>query len=142
MAPLSLDALAGYFSSLTPGRLDQLGQYYAEDAWFRDPFNEVRGVPAIRAVFEDMYRRLSDPRFRVTGQYAGNDGAVLLWEFEFALRGGGRRHAIQGASHLRMDGAGRIRFHWDYWDAAELYATIPVLGLVMRWLRRRAAHGR
>ena len=142
MAPLSLDALAGYFSSLTPARLDRLDQYYAEDAWFRDPFNEVRGVPAIRAVFEDMYRRLSDPRFRVTGQFTGNDGAVLLWDLEFALREGRRRHVIQGASHLRMDVAGRIRFHRDYWDAAELYATIPVLGRGMRWLRRRAAHGR
>jgi hypothetical protein len=141
MAPVSLDALAGYFNSLTPGRLDELGHYYAEDAWFRDPFNEVRGLPAIRAIYEDMYRRLCDPRFRVSGQFAGNDGAVLLWEFEFALREGGRRHVIKGASHLRLDASGRIRSHRDYWDAAELYATVPVLGLAMRWLRRRAAHG-
>ena len=141
MASVSLDALAGYFSSLTPGRLDELCQYYAEDAWFRDPFNEVRGLTAIRAIFEDMYRRLSDPRFRVSVQFAGNDGAVLLWEFEFALRKGGRRHVIQGASHLRLDASGLIRFHRDYWDAAELYAAVPVLGLAMRWLRRRAAHG-
>jgi hypothetical protein len=29
--------------------------------------------------------------------------------------------------------------HRDYWDAAEeLYEQIPVLGAVMRWLKRRA----
>jgi len=29
--------------------------------------------------------------------------------------------------------------HRDYWDAAgELYAKLPLIGAVMRWLRRRA----
>ena len=35
---------------------------------------------------------------------------------------------------------GRIAMHRDYWDAAEeLYEKLPVLGGLMRWIRRRAA---
>ncbi len=142
MPQASLEALTGYFNTLSARRLDGLGSYYAEDAWFRDPFNEVRGLPAIRAVFEDMYRRLSDPRFRVTATFCGDKGAVMLWDFEFALRDGGPRHCLQGASHLCLDAAGRVTGHRDYWDASELYAAVPGLGLLMRWLRRRAAHRR
>jgi hypothetical protein len=45
---------------------------------------------------------------------------------------------IQGASHLRLDGQGRVAQHRDYWDAAEeLYETLPIVGTLMRWLKRR-----
>jgi hypothetical protein len=31
-----------------------------------------------------------------------------------------------------------VRLHRDYWDAAgELYAQLPLLGALMRWLQRR-----
>ena len=47
---------------------------------------------------------------------------------------------IRGASHLKFDGEGRIRYHRDYWDAAEeLYEKLPVLGGLMRLLKKRAA---
>ena len=45
---------------------------------------------------------------------------------------------IHGASHLKFDTTGRIAYHRDYWDAAdELYAKLPLIGPVMRYLKRR-----
>ncbi|HSD59427.1 MAG TPA: nuclear transport factor 2 family protein [Burkholderiales bacterium] len=134
-------ALARFFEDLRPDRLDGLAGFYADDAWFCDPFNEVRGLPAIRALFEDMYRRLEEPGLRVTGNFSGADGVVLAWEFRFRFRGGvGAPHVIRGMSHLRFDAAGLVNWHRDYWDSAELYEKIPVLGTFVRALRRRAAH--
>ena len=47
---------------------------------------------------------------------------------------------VRGGSHLVLAEDGRIRAHRDYWDAAEeLYEKLPILGRLMRWLRRRAA---
>jgi hypothetical protein len=47
---------------------------------------------------------------------------------------------VRGGSHLRLDGAGRITMHRDYWDAAEeLYEKLPVVGGLMRWLKGRVA---
>jgi steroid delta-isomerase len=41
---------------------------------------------------------------------------------------------------VRFDDAGRVAWHRDYWDAAEeLYAKLPVVGAVVRMLRRRGA---
>jgi hypothetical protein len=61
---------------------------------------------------------------------------MLGWEFHLRLRGAPA--VIRGVSHLRFDGAGRVVDHRDYWDAAEeLYARLPVLGTLMRWLRER-----
>jgi steroid Delta-isomerase len=32
-----------------------------------------------------------------------------------------------------------VVFHRDYWDAAEeLYEKLPVIGALMRWLKKRA----
>jgi hypothetical protein len=36
-------------------------------------------------------------------------------------------------------GVWRVAVHRDYWDAAEeLYEKLPVVGGVMRWLKKRA----
>ncbi len=46
---------------------------------------------------------------------------------------------VRGASLLVLDGPGLVTLHRDYWDAAEeLYEKLPVVGALMRWLRRRA----
>jgi hypothetical protein len=40
---------------------------------------------------------------------------------------------------LVLDEAGRITLHRDYWDAAEeLYEKLPLIGGLMRWLKRRS----
>jgi hypothetical protein len=40
---------------------------------------------------------------------------------------------------VRFDAAGQVALHRDYWDAAEeLYEKIPVLGIMMRALKRAA----
>lgn len=46
---------------------------------------------------------------------------------------------IRGATHIRFAADGRVEFHRDYWDAAEeLYEKLPVLGTLMRGLKRMA----
>jgi hypothetical protein len=38
-----------------------------------------------------------------------------------------------------FDAQGLVTLHRDYWDAAEeLYEKLPVVGALMRWLKRRA----
>jgi hypothetical protein len=41
-----------WFERLTRADVASLGELYAANAYIRDPFNEVRGVPAIRKIFE------------------------------------------------------------------------------------------
>jgi ketosteroid isomerase-like protein len=142
---VSTEALArvvAFYESITSSDIARLGELYAADAFFKDPFNEVRGVPAIARIFEHMFVQVDAPRFAVRETVAQGDAAFLVWDFEFSFRrplpAGPRR--IRGCSHLRFDAAGRVSMHRDYWDAAEdLYEQLPVIGVPMRWLRRRAA---
>jgi steroid Delta-isomerase len=133
---MRLDDIIAWFESLTPESVARAGDFYTQDAYFKDPFNEVRGVEPIRRVFAHMFEQVGDPRFSVTGRWEGPDGVMLAWDFKFRMGAGAR--LVRGVSHLRLSNDGRIASHRDYWDAAgELYETVPVLGAVMRFLRHR-----
>lgn len=139
---MNLDALIDFYQTLTPASIDRFGDFYAEDAFFKDPFNEVRGLKPICRIFEHMFAQVSEPRFVVTERVVDGSGAVLVWEFFFRLRlfGRGETLVMRGVSHLKFDADGRVAFHRDYWDTAEeLYMKLPALGTLMRGLRRALA---
>lgn len=126
-------ALIGLYETLSPATLDDLAARYARSCRFKDPFNEVQGRAAVRRIFEHMFETVRAPRFVVTSVIAEGDQCFLGWDF----------HAgdlvIRGASHLRFDATGLVAEHRDYWDAAEeLYEKLPLVGSLMRWLKKRA----
>ena len=130
--------LVALYEGLDRAGLAALLAAYAEDAWFKDPFQEVRGRAAIGQVFEHMFDTLALARFEVRQALTEGDQACLTWVFHVARRPGDVPLAIRGASHLVYGPDGRVLVHRDYWDAAEeLYAQVPVLGALMRALQRR-----
>lgn len=136
-----VEALVRFFEQLGPADVSRLGELYASDAYFKDPFNEVRGVPAIERIFTHMFTALDQPHFVVTGRVVQGDECVLLWEFRFRFKRFDTRswQTVRGSSHVRFDAHGRVAYHRDYWDTAEeLYEKLPALGSLMRWLKRRA----
>ncbi len=133
--------LTAWFESLTPQSLGQLGRFYTADARFKDPFNEVRGVPSITLIFKHMFVALHGPRFVVTQQIVDGQQAFLAWEFRFRFKRFDTvtEQVIRGGSHLTLAADGRVSDHRDYWAAAEeLYEKLPGLGTLMRWLKRQA----
>ena len=133
-----------FFEHLKPEDVSRLADMYTEDAFFKDPFNEVQGVPAIERIFTHMFDALEAPRFVITQQVQQGAQCFVTWDFLFAMPQlqSGQTLTIRGASHLVLreeNGRWRVAVHRDYWDAAEeLYEKLPVLGSLMRWLKRRA----
>lgn len=131
---------AAAFERLSPERLDTLDALYAPDARFKDPFHEVQGRAAIRAIFARMFAQLDQPRFVVHDRLGDAAQGFVTWTLEFRWRGQRQQRRIRGATHFRFDADGRITEHRDYWDAAEeLYGQLPLLGALMRWLAARVA---
>jgi len=133
--------VAAYFETLTPARVADLGQFYAPQARFKDPFNEVQGLHEVKRIFEHMYVALEAPHFVITGSMVDGAQAFLTWDFKFTFRRFDTQNlqTIRGGTHLQYDLNGLITLHRDYWDAAEeLYEKLPVLGGMMRWLKARA----
>lgn len=139
---MQLDALIHFYQTLTPERVANFDQHYSTDAYFKDPFNEVRGVPAIARIFTHMFQQVDDPRFVVTESIMDDKGAMLVWEMGYRVRlwGRGQTQVMRGVSHLRFDPQDKVVYHRDYWDTGEeLYMKLPGLGSVMRGLRRLLA---
>jgi ketosteroid isomerase-like protein len=137
-ADARVDRVIRLFESLTRADAGRLGEFYATDASFKDPHNDVRGVPAIERIFTHMFDALESPRFVIREAVAEGGRCVLTWDFHLAIRG--RALTIHGASLLEFAADGRIAHHRDYWDAAEeLYEKLPLLGGLMRWIKRRLA---
>lgn len=132
--------LVDFYQTLTPDSLARIGEVYAPDARFKDPFNEVQGLAAVQAIFAQMFRQLHEPRFVVTSCMAQGNEAFLAWAFHFRFRSHAPQvtQTILGATHVRLGPDGRVVWHRDYWDAAEeLYEKLPWVGGLMRWLKRR-----
>ena len=137
-----LDQLAAYFESITEATLPQLRDFYAPDAYFKDPFNEVRDVASIAHIFAEMYVSLHGPRFIIYSRVEQDDEAFLTWDFNFCIKKyrPGVTQTIRGSSHLKFDAHDRVVYHRDYWDAAEeLYEKLPLIGRFMRFLKRRVS---
>ena len=126
------------FERLSPTTLQALEDCFSDRARFVDPFNDVRGKPAIRAVFAHMFASCEEPRFTVD-ECLGDENLVYLhWRFRFGTPSA--RRSVQGVSRVQFATDGRVTEHRDYWDpCSQVYEKVPVLGRLFRALRRRLA---
>ena len=130
---MKLDALIQFYNDFSPTSVARFPEFYSADAWFKDPFNEVRGISAIQHIFTHMFGQVAEPRFVITEQVIDANGAMLVWEFFFRMKlwREGETQVIRGISHLKLDAEGKVFYHRDYWDAAEeLYEKLPLIGSV------------
>ena len=132
----ALARMVQWFEALTPATLEDIAQVYASDAHFQDPFNDVTGVAAIQAIYRHMFENLGNPRFEVTQTIEQGQEVFVAWRFRFDWRG--QAFDIPGGTHMRFNAQGLIADHVDYWDVAcGLYERLPLLGSLLRALRRR-----
>jgi ketosteroid isomerase-like protein len=121
----ALDDLVHWFQTLSPESVSLIGRHYADQVRFKDPFNDVQGLPAVQAIFSHMFEQLHEPRFVVRERMLSGQRAFLTWDFVFRFR--------------RYDTHREQVIHGAYWDAAEeLYEKLPLVGGLMRWLKARA----
>lgn len=140
VADARVSRIVAMFEALAPGDIARLPAFYAADVRFKDPFNDVCGVAAVQRIFAHMFTALNEPRFVVHNAIVQGEQCFLTWDFLFCFkRGDPSLQTVRGGSHLVLDAQGLITVHRDYWDAAEeLYEKLPVVGALMRWLKRRA----
>ncbi|MCP2072168.1 UNVERIFIED_ORG: hypothetical protein J2Y77_001604 [Pseudomonas lini] len=136
-----LQRFAQAFAELDARRLAELDELYSVDIHFQDPLHRIEGLTALREYFAQLYASASDVRydFHSFDEVAPGEG-YLRWTLHFRhpRLAGGAPVALSGCSHLRW--TDRVYHHQDFFDAgALLYEHLPLLGPVIRWLKRRLA---
>ncbi len=134
----ALERLVAVMEGLREDRLETLDAVYAPQAHFVDPFNAVEGVAAIRGVFAHGFRQCPGMRFVVTARAVDGDHGLLRWRMRCGEEAGAL--VIEGMTEVLLDDDGRVLEHVDHWDpAAQVYERVPLLGWLMRRIRRRLA---
>lgn len=137
-APDVVGRLQALYQQLRADNIALLDEVYAADVVFQDPLHRVEGLGDLKAYFARLYAAVESIRFSFETVVATPGQAMLTWTMHMKhprLRSG-KELALPGATHIRF--AERVNYHRDYFDAgALLYEQLPVLGSVVRAIRRR-----
>jgi predicted ester cyclase len=130
------DRYRRYLEGLSPETLGALGDFVTPDVHFKDPFNDVNGVEAMRRVLGHMFENVRDIRFTVSHMATDGNVCFMSWRFDGQLRD--RAWSFNGTSVVSFNADGRVIEHIDHWDAAgDFYEHLPVIGHLLRFVRRR-----
>lgn len=132
---MKLKELIIWYSTLTPQSIACLSEIYDEQAIFRDPFNKLQGHQEIAALFQHMFETTDNPVFHIIECQVADGIAWVSWLFDFRLRG--KTVSIEGVSRLEFGLDGRVRLHRDYWDSTDLFLEFPLLGTILRQVKKK-----
>lgn len=113
---------------------------YSDDIEFIDPAHNIHGIAALVNYFNNMMCELTFCQFDIRDVHELEGSATLCWTMTIAhpkLKGG-KQIAVDGMTLVRF--SDKVDFHRDYFDlGAMLYENIPLLGSVIRYLKRGLA---
>jgi len=133
-----LDAYIVFYEQMTREDLARLPAFFAKQAHFKDPFNDVVGVERINTIFHHMFDTLASPKFIIEEAVPSGDVAYIKWQFTAEIKA--KPLKLVGVSRVVFDSDGLVTEHIDYWDASEqFYMKLPVIGSLLRFIRRQAA---
>lgn len=132
-APLA-SRLQDFYEALPVEReraLDRLGELFARDVHFRDPFRDTHGIEPLRELFVRMFRQYRQVEF--TGFSREGDDKLFVLKYDMHLR-----MAVGPMFVTRMDSVVRGRDglvselvdHYDFPSA--LVSPVPLFGAIYR----------
>lgn len=136
----TLDRYGTTLERLDAGSILSLYDVMSPEIRFKDPFNSVIGISRVQVIFDKLFTDCTDVRFRVRDRIHGGTRGVLVWDMSFRPRRWPGRRAvdISGVSELSFDPVSGLAVqHIDHWDAGRFYEGLPLLGGVIRRIRRR-----
>jgi hypothetical protein len=127
------------YQQLSVENLACLKSVYHPDVEFQDPLHELSGFASLAGYFDDLYENVSSCRFVINQVMYKDNNAAIYWTMTYQHKklNGGKSIEVQGHSLLKGQG-NKVIYHRDYLDVGQmLYEHIPVLGGIIRWLKKR-----
>ncbi|MGY8865463.1 MAG: nuclear transport factor 2 family protein [Methylophagaceae bacterium] len=135
----ALNSYIIFFEQMKREDLVRLPEFFADQARFKDPFNDVTGIEQINKVFHHMFEVLDTPKFIIYEAVLESDVAYIKWNFTGASNA--KQLKLVGLSRVVFNDRGLVSEHVDYWDASEqFYMKLPVIGSILRFIRNKAAN--
>ncbi|WP_168204275.1 nuclear transport factor 2 family protein [Aliikangiella coralliicola] len=135
-----LEKFKSTYQQLNSTNIDSIGELYANEIIFTDPFHRVEGLPELKQYFANQYQNIDTVEFSF-GE-AIYQGARFFVEWEMNLKhprlNGNQPFCVPGCTLFRVNQDNQIIFHRDYFDAGTLlYERLPIIGGLVNWVKRK-----
>lgn len=118
--------------------IEEYEKVFVINASFKDPFHEVEGLDKIYNIFQNMYKKLDNPNFKILEFIEQNNILYIKWDFQFKFKNDEKFQSFEGVSRVEFNDNGKAISHVDYWDSVEnLYEKIPILSSIMKFIKQR-----
>ena len=108
------------------------------DAKFQDPFHDVQGLKNIYNIFQQMYLKLDNPKFKIIEVIEQHNIMYIKWNFQFRFKKKSKIESFEGVSRVKFNEKGKAISHVDYWDSAEnFYEKIPIISFFIKYIRKK-----
>lgn len=136
---MNASTYASFFENINASTsIEEYKKVLHKNAKFKDPFHEIVGIEKIYNIFQDMYLKLDNPKFKIIEIVEQNNIAYIKWDFEFHFKNNKKKESFEGVSRIEFDNKGKVISHIDYWDSAEnLYEKIPILSFLIKFIKRK-----
>jgi len=111
---------------------------YAQEAFFKGGYKEVKGVDAIETYFVATTKSFVSCTFDITDVSIHEGNYYFRWVMKLTIERDKDNPIEQiGMSHVRFGPDGKIIFHTDYWDTSVVFEHAPVIGAIIRWAKEQ-----
>jgi len=127
------------FQPLTTSELSALAECYSDDVDFTDPLHHHVGRDRVMAYYAELLDGVQHCHFDFHDRQTVGNTSFLTWTMHLThpRLHGGRTINVAGCSRLQWRGQ-RVCRHRDYFDVgAMLYEQLPLLGWLIRGVKKR-----
>jgi len=140
------DALARFqefFTNMTVERVkQQVDAVYAGNGYLYDTVALHHGLEKIRPYFIKTAERAQGVNVEILDIVTKEHDYYVKWLMDItwsAFKKGETTRSF-GMSHIRLNAAGKVVLHYDFWDStAGLWEHVPILGRMLRYAKRKAS---
>lgn len=111
--------------------------YYANDIYFRDTVQEIRGIEEFTAMTERLTKRSKDLKMNIVKAVMEDNIIFLEWEMTIKFKKN-PSSVLYGTSRLTLNSEGKIMEQRDYYDLwGDIFDNIPRFGKAYRKFMKR-----
>lgn len=130
-----------FYQTFTLESLKNLADIYSEQIKFIDPVHETNGLDDLHHYFKATMTNVAECEFNFSDVVEQSDIVYLSWQmrFQHPKLSHGQDIFVDGVSRLHI-AAGRVVEQQDFYDmGAMIYQQVPVLGAVVKSIKKRMA---
>jgi len=111
---------------------------YDEDFYFRDAFHLYTDLQEMTDYMVKTAEASPGVTFTFRPAIQNGIDIILPWTMILPSKDGGDAQKSLGVSHLRFSPEGKVIFHQDYWDSADvLVKRVPIANGIIELVRRQ-----